>query len=127
MQRNTCKSAGQSELTPCPQSGTGVHSWIMGSANRCRLAGISEAEAERIILERMTRPPSPRNEVEQAVRKAYSSNYTGRVIHGQAGLNPPVPITAIRYDPAKLKAAAERIAKPASWRHWLWERSPKRP
>jgi hypothetical protein len=38
-----------------------------------------------------------------------------------------VPLTAVVFDPEKLKAVAGTITQPANWRHWLWERSPKRP
>jgi len=38
-----------------------------------------------------------------------------------------VPISELKFDPGKLKAVAQKIASPASWRHWLWERSAKRP
>jgi len=86
-----------------------------------------EADAISFISERMTRPPSPRNEVEQAVRKAYSSNYSGSATHVWKGTKAPVRLMDIKFDPEKLKAKAQKISKPASWRHWLWERSPKRP
>jgi hypothetical protein len=89
---------------------------------------MSEADSESFILSRMTRPPSPRNEVAEAVRKAFSSSYTGRTAYsGQTGNKSPVPITDIKFDPAKLRSMAAKISQPRSWRPWLWERSAKRP
>jgi hypothetical protein len=61
---------------PCPESGTGVHSWLMGAARACQRAGIPEAEASALITARISRPPSPANEVEVAVAKAYSTEPT---------------------------------------------------
>jgi hypothetical protein len=98
-----------------------VHGWLLSAANKLRSTGCSEAEVARLLKDRMTRPPSPANEVETAVRKAYSSAWRPSFHRG------PVPIGQISFDPAKLKAAAARIVPPSSWRHWIWERSPRRP
>jgi hypothetical protein len=86
---------------------------------------MTESDAVRFITERMTRRPSPANEVLTAVQKAYASRRESsfRQLH----VNFPRPITEIQFDPDKLRASASRIAKPRSWRHWLWERSQKRP
>jgi hypothetical protein len=115
------------ELSPCPQAGAGVHPWVMASANICRNNGIPAHEAERMITERMTRKPNPANEVRTTVEKAYREQLpAGRVAyHGRHSA--PVPITEIAYDEAKLRRMADRITAPANWRHWLWERSAKRP
>lgn len=86
---------------------------------------MTESDAERFITERMTRVPSPRNEVAQAVRKAYSSNYASK--GGYVGWKSPKKLCEINYDEPKLQAKADIIPKPKSWPHWLWERSPKRP
>ena len=61
------------ELEPCPQSGTGVHAWIMRSAHACRKAGLSPEQAVREIESRITRRPSPANEIPVAVEKAYDA------------------------------------------------------
>src|SRR6266568_3257011 len=117
--------------TPCPAPGAGVHSWILATANRFRVAGLPEAEAERQIAAGITRPPSPANEIRTAIAKAYASNWRPCAIQRPQSNRPvfraPVPITEIAFDPAKLKAVAERITRPVNWRLWLWERSPKRP
>ncbi len=62
-----------SELEPCPQSGTGVHAWIMRTAHACRKAGMTPEQAVREIESKITRRPSPANEIPQAVTKAFES------------------------------------------------------
>lgn len=117
-------------LSPCPAAGGGVHSWLLSAANRCRTAGLSEANTERILAERITRPPSPPNEIHSAVRKAYSSTTRKGTAHStfpSAARRAPRPLSEIEYDPAKLAAIASKIKAPPNWRHWLWERSLKRP
>ncbi len=103
---------------------------MMSEANRCRFAGMLPETAERHIAEHITRPPSPANEIQSAVKKAYSTS-TWTPSRTATPFTPkylaPVPITDIAFDLAKLRASAERITQPKSWRHWLWERSPKRP
>ena len=64
-------TATQPAVRPCPSHG--VHTWCMSAANACRRAGMSAEETEAWIVRHMTRPPSPRNEVETATRKAFKS------------------------------------------------------
>ena len=122
----------QVQLSACPSSGAGVHSWVMAESNRCFHAGLSPADAEQLITSRMTRPPSPANEVQTAIAKAYSEGgkfifAKGTSFSTRGTFRRPVPITEIKFDPDKLARAAGRITKPGNWRHWLWERSPKHP
>ncbi|HEY5233671.1 MAG TPA: hypothetical protein VIK35_09075 [Verrucomicrobiae bacterium] len=114
-------------ISPCPPASNGVHSWQLSAAHYCRRAGMSPAEAESFIAARITRPPKPANEIAVAVARAFNSkppchprNYNGRY-------TAPKKITDIQFEPAKLRAVAARISPPRNWRHWLWERSPKRP
>ena len=58
-------------LSHCPQSGNGVHSWVMTCANLAAKEGLSAHEAVESIKARMTRTPAPSNEVESAIEKAY--------------------------------------------------------
>lgn len=109
---------------PCPPAGSGVHSWILATANRCRNVRMEAGEAERFITDRMTRPPRPANEVRVALAKSYREPLTTR---GPLSTRAPRPITEIEFDPAKLAAIAGRITPPRNWRHWLWERSPIQP
>jgi hypothetical protein len=100
----------------------------MSTANGCRNRGLNEHNAETLIAARISRPPSPANEIRSAIRKAYRDGCkrsSGRTLPGRC--RSPVPITAIKFDPAKLAAVAARVKQPHSWRHFLWERSPKRP
>lgn len=64
-------------LRSCPHAGGGVHPWVMSCANIAAIAGVSPADAERDILQAMTRPPSPSAEVGAAVRKAYAEHKPG--------------------------------------------------
>ena len=114
---------------PCPSAGSGVHSWLLGEANRCRTAGLTADAAERLLAAAITRPPKPANEIQTTVTKAYSGTWTpsSRPAPCRAHHRPTVPLTAVVFDPAKLQAVASTIAQPKNWRHWLWERSPKRP
>jgi hypothetical protein len=113
-------------LPTCPAAGTGVHLWILSMANRYRWANVPEREAVRLITEGMTRPPSPANEVITAVRKAYRSNW--QPSQSSNSFSPrPVSLVEIKFDASILKVMAEKICAPKNWRHFLWERSPKRP
>ena len=124
----------QESLKSCPDAGSGVHSWLLGTANRCRNAGVPTDQATQLIGTAMTRPPSPPNEVEMAVEKAYregdqwqpSGPRQARFVSPGRGVPLLVPITKIQYTPAKLSQVAGRITQPANWRRWLFERSPQR-
>ena len=116
-------------IPACPPPRARVHSWQLAAANRCRLAGLSEQEAVQFITERMTRAPKPANEVVVAVAKAFANlnsfHYHGHVCASR--FVAPRPLIEIDFDPAKLATVAARVTQPHNWRHWLWERSPKRP
>ena len=101
---------------------------MLAEANRCRIAGLPADEAERRLAVSITRPPKPANEIRTTVTKAYGSTFSpsGRPAT-LSRYRPPVPMTAVKFEPATLAAIAARITPPANWRHWLWERSPKRP
>ncbi len=109
-------------LQPCPASGR--HSWLLAEANRCRNANIPEADAERLLTDNLNRPPKPANEVRTAVRKAYNSTYTGGATYRRR-----VSLNEIQPDLQRLERFrfTAKVEQPASWRHWLWERSNKRP
>ncbi len=66
-------AAGQpgrrARLKPCPANG--VHNWVYYAACSCEEAGLTDAEALPLIESRMTREPSPSNEVESALAAAY--------------------------------------------------------
>jgi hypothetical protein len=115
-------------IPPCPASGAGVHSWKMSVANLLRRAGLSQADAVLVIDEHATRPPSPGNETVVTVAKAYGEPWQplpGGARHTYAPARRK--LVEVQFDCAKLETMAAKIAQPKSWRHWLWERSPKRP
>jgi hypothetical protein len=120
---------GWSVIAACPASGTGVHSWLMAQANRCRIIGLTADEAERRLAANITRPPTPANEIRTTVAKSYGTTWTpsGQPASFQSHHRAPIPLTAVQFAPAKLAAISGRITPPQNWRHWLWERSPKRP
>ena len=72
----------------------------MSCASLAALEGLSPAEAESAILGAMSRPPSPSNEVETAIRKAYAEHGTGgmpanyRPRHVASIKPKPLPMTA---------------------------------
>ena len=120
----------QRDFPPCPAAGAGVHSWLLSMANRCRSAGLAVDEAERRLAANITRPPKPANEIQTTVAKAYAGTWTpsGKpATPFKPKYQAPVPLTEIHFAPAKLAAISGRITPPKNWRHWLWERSPKRP
>jgi hypothetical protein len=113
----------------CPPAGYGVHAWQLSIANRCRRVGMSPEETERFIAANITRPPKPANEIKTAVQKAYGKTWapSARPTPSQHHHRAPVALATITFNPDKLKAIASSIPQPCNWRHWLWERSPKRP
>jgi len=71
---------------PCPKAGTGVHPWIFYAACSCAEAGVSYDDASDFIEENITRAPSPANEIEAALDKAYRVPETApRIDSPQAG------------------------------------------
>jgi hypothetical protein len=59
-------------LKACPEAGSGVHRWILHAGNWCLAEGKSDAEAIEFIRERITRKPSPRDEIETGISKIYN-------------------------------------------------------
>ena len=85
------------ELRRCPHAGSGVHAWIMRCANLAAHGGIPATDTEAAIIQAMTRPPSPRNEVGAAVAKAYAEHKPGAAFTPRniAPAKPkPMPMTA---------------------------------
>lgn len=57
----------------CPPAGAGVHAWIMRAAWACRINKTTAAQAERLILDSMTRDPNSKTEVLEAVNKVFGT------------------------------------------------------
>ena len=62
----------ESALRDWPAAGEGVHSHVMRCTCLARLAGLTPAQTVGRIRATMPRDPSPGNEVESSVRKAYA-------------------------------------------------------
>lgn len=62
------------EIEPCPQSGGGVHAWLMRAAWTCWISGMNAGDAVRELEAGMTRRPDPPNEIESAVRKVFEQD-----------------------------------------------------
>ncbi len=88
---------------------------------------MTEDAAVQFIAARITRPPSPANEIEVAVAKVYQQTTFNSTPRKYPNAPRPVSLAEIKYDEARLRATAAKITMPANWRHWLWERSPMRP
>lgn len=90
-------------IPPCPASGEGVHSWLMEAAWRCRFNDLSPDQTARDLAARMTRRPSPANEIETTVAKVFACAE-------------PATVTTIRprtvkptYQQSKLESIARRM------------------
>ena len=93
---------------------------MMSCANLAAIAGIPAMDAERTILQAMTRPPSPSSEVSVAIRRAYAENVSGGPGSSPILQRPPkpkpLPVTAATF--IKRGDGAEEC----DW----WEASPVR-
>ena len=109
----------QREIPPCPAPGSGtVHrEWMMKVAWACRINGMTPEAAAQEIHARMTRRPTPANEVETAVQKVYET--TERIISKSYGPGPG------RW-PAVNREQIEAIAAHGVGVVDLWEESPVR-
>lgn len=112
------KTLQQYQPVPCPPKGSGVHGWVLSTANRAALAGVSQAEAEGDILSAMSRPPSPGSEVAATVAKAYRETAaTAGQVH-PATFKPtakpkPLPMTREAF----IRRGADRGGTEADWFH----------
>ena len=59
-------------IPPCPTAGEGVHSWLISAAWACRFNDMSIDQTARELASRMTRRPSPANEIEMTVAKVFA-------------------------------------------------------
>jgi hypothetical protein len=105
-------------IEPCPQSGTGVHAWIMRSAHGCRKSGMPPEQAVREIESRITRRPSPANEIPVAVQKAYDAT--------PAPGEPPRQWNAAPKWPSVNQEQREAVIATGDGLVDLWEASPIR-
>ena len=90
-------------IPPCPTAGEGVHSWLMEAAWRCRFNDLSPDQAARELAARMTRRPSPSNEVEMTVAKVFACAEPAAVTFSRPRTVKPT------YQPDRLTALARRM------------------
>jgi hypothetical protein len=94
------------DLSPCPTAGAGVHLWIMQAAWECKGLGLTAQQAADLIADKMTRKPSPGNEIESAVAKAYGSTpQRHRLPAGKVFVRAVKPT----YQPSKLESLARKM------------------
>src|SRR5580658_1631872 len=101
---------------PCPESGGGVHLWIIRAGRALEQRGVPMELARDFIGTALTRGESPAGEIQQALIKVYSSPC------GASGIAPRVPIPA--YDPDRLLRIASRVPFEVT-DDWLAEVSPE--
>ncbi len=91
------------EVPPCPSSGEGVHVWLMEAAWACRFSALSPDQTARELSTRMTRRPSPANEVEMTVAKVFACAEPAKVV-----FNRPRPVKPT-FKPDRLTAIARSM------------------
>jgi hypothetical protein len=75
------------EIPPCPPSGEGVHTkWMMKAAWACRKNGMTREETCAELHARITRPPNPADEIEDAVDEVFDRK--GRTVGKVYGPGP---------------------------------------
>lgn len=82
---------------PCPESGSGVHRWLLSVSLAAMRRAVATDEAEAAIVAAMTRPPNSRVEVRDALRKAGASAFHGPAIHRPRWPKPATRTTAEHY------------------------------
>ncbi len=103
-------------LGSCPRSGGGVHGWVLSTANLATFADVPATDAERDIIQKMTRPPSPASEVATAVAKAYREHKPGTKYEPTKYRKPkPMPLPLTRE--AIIRRGAEIGGTEADWFH----------
>lgn len=109
-------------LVVCPPAGSGVHGWVMGTANLAARAGVMAVEAVADITANMRRRPQPASEVLATVEKAYRE-HGERIALGNC-LRPVSMPSKPKPDPLTVAAFIERGA--GRGEADLWEASPVR-
>jgi hypothetical protein len=110
-------------IDACPRAGSGVHEWLFREACRCARLGMSQAEAEQMLESGMTRLPSPKSEVRDAVDAAYRE--VGAAARAWCGVMDNRPQPGPRW-PARNDEQREAAAARHGGLYDLWELSPVR-
>lgn len=122
---------------PGAVAGAGGHDRTFAAACALVRFGLNQSEAWTLLLEFNVRclPRWSESELRHKLEGAFATVRPDSRFTDSASARvpftpvprPPVPISAIRFDAGRLASVAVKGPQPASWRHWLWERSPKRP
>jgi hypothetical protein len=111
-------------LKPCPDSGGGVHTWLLSCANSCRIHGLTRGQTERWleIGSRGCGREVPQSEIDGAIRTAWNEPKGGRSYKPKGGRHhePTTPLP--QFDEAELNRVAARM--PEVDEDWLRQRSP---
>lgn len=125
---------------PAAVAGQGGHDQTFAAACALVRFGLGQADAWHLLSEFNSRclPPWSEGDLRHKLTGAFaaarpdpkfadgSPPSSARVPFVKATRS-PVPVKQIAFDESRLAAVAARGPQPKSWRHWLWERSPKRP
>jgi hypothetical protein len=66
------------ELPECPEPSGGVHTWLMRASHWCKRHGLDPETAIALLKSKISREPTPTNEIETAVYKAYLVDHSAR-------------------------------------------------
>lgn len=103
-------------LEPPPHDG--VNLWVMSSARKCQIAGLSEGEAEQAIMafQGQTRRPIKQNEVIRAIQKAYNTTLAPSASY--------TPAPKLKWEPSKTRQSRYRSVPVGFAAVDIWEASP---
>ena len=104
---------------PCPESGSGVHRWLLSASLAALWRAVGADDAEAAIVAAMTRPPNSRMEVRDALRKAGAGAFQGPAIQRPRWPKPAVLTTAEHYAALGRQRGVEGLVD-------VWEQSPMR-
>jgi len=98
----------------------GINIWVMASARKCQVAGLSSGEAESRIMafQGTTRRPIKHSEVQRAIEKAYSTT-----LPDNPNFRKP---EKAKWEPLKTRKTTYRAVPKGITAYDLWEASPDR-
>ena len=82
---------------PCPESGSGVHRWLLSASLAALRRAVAADFAEAAIVAAMTRAPNARSEVRDALRKAGAGIFLSPAIQRPRWPKPATLTTAEHY------------------------------
>jgi hypothetical protein len=125
---------------PAAVEGQRGHNATFAAACALVRFGITQGDAWALLCEYNARcsPPWSEGELRHKLTSAFATAHPdprfaidapqpARRANVPSFMRAPVPLRKVAFDESKLATFAARGPHPKSWRHWLWERSPKRP